>query len=74
MVDVSREGLNSWETSGCGPASTTHPFFIPEPATEVKGGTKIAAENIRKLFSVLGDGSSCTVSPVKDQFNLALCV
>lgn len=74
MADVSREGLNSWETSGRGPASTTHPFFIPESVTEVKGDAEIAAENICKLFSVLGDGSSCMVSPVKDQLNLAFCV
>lgn len=74
MADVSGEGLNSWETSGCGPASTTHPFFIPESVTEVKGDTEIAAENICKLFSALGDGSSCALSPVKDQLSLAFCV
>lgn len=74
MADVSREGLNSWETSGCGPASTTHPFFIPESVTEVKDDTEITAENICKLVSVLGDGLSCMVSPGEDQLSLAFCV
>lgn len=68
MVDVSRE------SSGCGPASNTHPFFIPESVTEVKGDTEIVAENICKLFSVLGDGSFCMVSLVKDQLSLAFFV
>lgn len=45
MVAVSREGSNSWETSGCGTASAIHPFFIPASATEVKGDTGITVEN-----------------------------
>lgn len=74
MAAVSREGLNSWETSGCGPASTAHPFFIPASVAEVKGDTGIAVESICKLFSALGDGSSCYLSRAKDHLSLAFCV